>query len=260
MDTTNVSLHTQTEDTVPLVSETCAPSPQDSARNSVDFIDGFHKLINDINDILGPSNGIDSDDVDVEELKAVMRVYNGEDTEWQKYAFADLSRPYTRNLVDRGNGKSNLLILVWTPGKSSPIHDHANAHCVMRILKGSLTETIYNWPCQHSSNPVLCATSPSSLYPSPVHTCSSITNPEPGHGLTVKQTTMYGEGEVTYMSDRLGLHRVGNAAEGEVAVSLHLYTPPNAANHGCHVFNEQTGLKSKVQQCHFYSELGVRTT
>jgi len=34
--------------------------------------------------------------------------------------------------------------------------------------------------------------------------------------------------------------------------------PPNAAKHGCHIFDQQTGKKSKVQQCHFYSELGVK--
>lgn len=99
----------------------------------------------------------------------------------------------------------------------------------MRILQGSLTETIYNWPCQHSLNPVACATGPTSLYPSPVHTCSSVFKSLAGaedHGaLMVKQRTLYKEGEVTYMSDRLGLHRVGNdGREGEVAVSLHLYT------------------------------------
>jgi hypothetical protein len=27
----------------------------------------------------------------------------------------------------------NQLILVWSPGKSSAIHDHANAHCVMKV-------------------------------------------------------------------------------------------------------------------------------
>ena len=49
------------------------------------------------------------------------------------------------------------LILVWTPGKESPVHDHAGSHCVMKVLQGSLKETQYKWPerkvteaCQHS--------------------------------------------------------------------------------------------------------------
>ena len=38
------------------------------------------------------------------------------------------------------------LILVWTPGKESPVHDHAGSHCVMKVLQGSLKETRYKWP------------------------------------------------------------------------------------------------------------------
>lgn len=38
------------------------------------------------------------------------------------------------------------LILVWTPGKESPIHDHTGSHCVMKVLQGSLKETQYKWP------------------------------------------------------------------------------------------------------------------
>ena len=38
------------------------------------------------------------------------------------------------------------LILVWTPGKESPVHDHTGSHCVMKVLQGSLKETLYKWP------------------------------------------------------------------------------------------------------------------
>ncbi|KAK0254033.1 hypothetical protein LTR91_010498 [Friedmanniomyces endolithicus] len=231
-------------------------SLHDSARGSPEPpLDSFHTLVQAINKILGPCNGIDSAGVDVEELKSAMRAFDGPDEEWQKYAFQDYSRPYTRNLVDRGNGKSNLLILVWTPGKASPIHDHANAHCVMRILKGSLTETIYGWPCEGADGLTDCATSPT--HPTG-HTCSAEPEQLEPHALCVKRSTCYERGQVTYMSDRLGLHRIQNANTEEVAVSLHLYTPPNAARHGCHIFDQRTGKKSKVQQCHFYSELGVK--
>jgi len=200
----------------------------DSARGSPVPMDGFHTLVRDINEILGPCNGIDSAGVDVEELKAAMGAYQSDEQEWKKYAFADYSRAYTRNLVDRGNGKSNLLILVWTPGKASPIHDHANAHCVMKILKGRLTETIYGWPCQHANNPTECATAASSLYPSTEHTCSARSKDVEPHALSIRRSTTYEEGGVTYMSDRLGLHRIQNPSEKEVAVSLHLYTVSSA--------------------------------
>jgi len=85
-------------------------SLHDSARGSPEPPqDTFHRLVADINEILGPCNGIDSAGIDVEELKSAMRGYTGPDEEWAKYAFADFSRAYTRNLVDSGNGKSNLV-------------------------------------------------------------------------------------------------------------------------------------------------------
>ncbi|EME49301.1 hypothetical protein DOTSEDRAFT_68165 [Dothistroma septosporum NZE10] len=239
-------------------------SIHDSARGSPEPLDAFHVLIKDINTILGPCNGIDSADVDVEELKKLMLAYDTNDggqsePSWLKYAFRRGDKSYTRNLVDNCNGKSNLLVLVWTPGKGSPIHDHANAHCVMKILKGSLTETIYGWPCQRSDNPANCATAPDSPCPTTEHTCSAGPGERRPSELQVRKTTTYKENEVTYMSDQLGLHRISNQSDepNDYAVSLHLYTPPNAAKHGCRIFNQATGKSLHMKQGHFDSEFGV---
>ena len=83
------------------------------------------------------------------------------------------------------------LVLVWSPGKGSPIHDHGNAHCLMKILKGNLTETRYEFP--------------ESDQPSP---------------MKKKQVRVYGEDSVAYMADELGVHRVINEGD-DFAVSLH---------------------------------------
>ncbi|OJD17010.1 cysteine dioxygenase [Emergomyces pasteurianus Ep9510] len=95
--------------------------------------DAFHNLVKDLNVVLGPSSGLDSDDVDPMHIQKLMEDYTSNESEWERYAFPDAGRAYTRNLVDEGNGKCNLLILVWSPGKGSAIHDHANAHCVMKV-------------------------------------------------------------------------------------------------------------------------------
>lgn len=118
------------------------------------------------------------------------------------------------------------LILVWTPGKSSPVHDHANAHCVMKILKGSLTETIYHWPCQSRSlEPTVdCSAFTGAEHTTTEHSCSARGGQFEPTALRIQRQTTYETDGVTYMSDRLGLHRVGNASATEVAVSLHLYT------------------------------------
>ncbi|KAJ5219099.1 uncharacterized protein N7498_001198 [Penicillium cinerascens] len=173
-------------------------SPSNSER---DF-DAFEKLVEDLRTALGSSSGLDSDDVDPMNIQQLMEKYISNSSEWESYALGDTSRAYTRNLIDEGNGKSNLLILVWSPQKGSAIHDHANAHCVMKILKGKLQETLYSWPDQEKIR-------------------EGQTSPP-----QVTRQTVYGENQVTYMSDKLGLHRISNPDPDDFAISLHLYTPP----------------------------------
>ena len=47
-------------------------------------------------------------------------------------AYLSVNR-YTRNLVDEGNGKFNLMLLCWGEGHSSAVHDHSDAHCFMKV-------------------------------------------------------------------------------------------------------------------------------
>ncbi|KAI9727449.1 MAG: hypothetical protein M1834_008393 [Cirrosporium novae-zelandiae] len=178
---------------------------------SVNRDSAFHKLVEDLSRKLGPCSGIDSDDVDVEELKDLMRHYDSNPAEWSKYALSDSSRGYTRNLVDEGNGKSNL------------------------ILKGSLQETRYSWPDQDLVK------------------AGREAPPE------IQKQTMYHENEVTYISDKIGLHKITNLDPNEFAVSLHLYTPPNAARDGCHVFSAETG-KANLVPCNFFSTYGKKVS
>lgn len=62
-----------------------------------------------LSDVLGPSSGIDSSDVDENELQRLMQDYASNEDEWEKYSFPAPDQAYTRNLVDKGNGKSNLV-------------------------------------------------------------------------------------------------------------------------------------------------------
>jgi len=72
-------------------------------------VDRFETLVLALKEALGPSSGLTSDDVDVEFLTRLMQNYDSSDNKWSRYAFGDSSRGYTRNLVDEGNGKSNLV-------------------------------------------------------------------------------------------------------------------------------------------------------
>ncbi|KAH7328113.1 RmlC-like cupin domain-containing protein [Stachybotrys elegans] len=190
------------------------------------FGDRFDELVVALSDALGPSSGLTSEDVDVDFLTRLMEDYNSSEGGWSVYAHGDSSRGYTRNLVDEGNGKSNLLVLVWSPGKGSPIHDHGKAHCLMKILKGTLTETRYAFPEEDHNGP-----------------------------MEIIGEKNFHENQVTYMADELGLHRVSNKGS-DFAVSLHLYTPPNVAKKGCFIFDEKTGRRSHVPGCGYFSAYG----
>ena len=211
------------------------PHQHQDEPDSIDPQDDFHRLVRALSDVLGPSSGIDSTDVDENDLISLMEKYTSKESHWLHYAFADPRRNYTRNLVDEGNGKSNLLVVVWNPGRGSPIHDHANAHCVMKILKGSLRETLYAVP-----------------------PCETGTMSSPGTSTPpqIVYEKTYLENQVTYISDKIGLHKISNPSNDEVAVSLHLYTPPHAANFGFNLFDEKTGKQTHIKQAGFFSDRG----
>ena len=99
----------------------------------------------------------------------------------------------------------------------------------MKILRGNLTETRYAFPEQGDE----------------------------GKPMRVTGERVHKQNEVAYMADELGVHRVWNRGN-DFAVSLHLYTPPNVARGGCHIFNEETGRKSHTRNCGWYSAYGER--
>lgn len=85
------------------------------------------------------------DRVNVEYVQYLMESYRSDPAEWLKYAKFNKFR-YTRNLVDGGNGKFNLMVLCWGEGDGSSIHNHPQSDCVMKILAGQLTEVRFAWP------------------------------------------------------------------------------------------------------------------
>ncbi|KAK9236604.1 RmlC-like cupin domain-containing protein [Lipomyces kononenkoae] len=206
---------------------TIRPTPVTGDILTLPRVHRFDELVEEIRRQLGLTSGINSDDVDVEQLMDAMRRYTSDKSDWDKYAHTDLSRSYTRNGVDDLNCKANLLVLVWNPGRSSLIHDHADAHCIMKILQGDLVESIYKWP--EGDQP---------------------------RRMTVERREEYRENDVAYMHDKLGLHRISNETQ-KPAVSLHLYTPPWAAKYGCLAFDEKTGKEFKVKLSNLYSDKGV---
>jgi cysteine dioxygenase len=169
----------------------------------------------------------DGEVVDVDHVRSVMGAYKSNSKDWKKYAFFDTHR-YTRNLVDTGNGKFNLMALCWSEGQGSSIHSHSDAHCFVKVLDGQLKETLYAWPP------------------------SDVTEEQP---LIQTDSNIYGRNGVAYINDSLGLHRMENPSHSDRAVSLHLYCPPFGQ---CDTFDEKTGHKRQVKMT-FTSVKGTRT-
>jgi len=112
---------------------------------------------------------------------------------------------YTRNLVAR-NEHFEMLVLCWSAGQESPIHDHAGQNCWMGILDGVIEETQFALP-------------------------------RGGGPLEELATRAFARGKVAYISDDIALHRVRPAA-GQSGVSLHLYSKPIDV---CRIFDRQSG-------------------
>jgi cysteine dioxygenase len=53
-------------------------------------------------------------------------------------------RSYQRNLVHAGRWY-HAWVLCWRNGQRSPIHDHRGSMCVVRVLRGVLTETVFEF-------------------------------------------------------------------------------------------------------------------
>jgi cysteine dioxygenase len=168
----------------------------------------------------------EDDEVNVDLVMDLFETYKSNQADWKKYTKFDTHR-YTRNLVSAGNGKYNLMLLCWGEGMGSSIHDHADAHCFVKILDGALREVQYDWPKTENADQPL------------VEKCSGSLS----------------KNSVTYINDSIGLHRVENSSHTDPAVSLHCYIPPFEA---CHAFNQQTGHRTRCKVT-FWSKFGERT-
>lgn len=168
------------------------------------------------------------DDVDEDEVMELMDRYKSNPKDWRPFAIFDKYK-YTRNLVHEGNGKFNLMLLCWAEGNQSTIHDHAGAHCFMKVLDGTLKEVQYHWPTDET---------------------------DPDGAMVESNCSEAKTNDVIYIHDRIGLHRVENTSHSSRAVSLHLYCPPFSS---CSMFDERTGRQCTCQVT-FWSKYGVKNS
>ncbi len=100
---------------------------------------------------------------------------------------------YMRNLLRAGPWYF-ALVLCWKNGQRSPIHDHAGSACCVRVLRGTLTETVFEFAANGDVKAKLSRDCP------------------PGSVLG---------------SEDYDLHQVSNLQDGtKDLVTLHVYSPP----------------------------------
>jgi cysteine dioxygenase len=102
-------------------------------------------------------------------------------------------RGYTRNLV-RAGPWYNVLVLCWKNGQRSPIHDHTGSSCAVKVLRGTATETVFDYA--------------------------------PNGHVWATGSRQHKPGSVMGTQDS-DLHQVSNLQPGNAdLVTLHIYSPP----------------------------------
>lgn len=151
--------------------------------------------------------------------------------EFARFAHFDADKRYTRNLIATEEQTEatlgfTLLLLCWNPGKESPVHDHPCDGCWFRVIQGSVCETRYLLPDKDSVCRALVRTGE----------CTAAS------------------GDVAYMDDSMGLHKVGNPSPSVPAMTLHLYSPPFSK---CSVWMDESNSERRCQPTvTYYSENG----
>jgi cysteine dioxygenase len=113
-----------------------------------------------------------------------------QDNDWMNYVTINPNCYHKKKIYDNENFE--IFIITWNVNQGSKIHDHADNGCYMLLLQGELTEEIYdnNFKRQISSS-------------------------------------VLKEGFIGYIDNKIGFHRIMNNSSSDIAVSLHVYSPPN---------------------------------
>jgi predicted metal-dependent enzyme (double-stranded beta helix superfamily) len=126
----------------------------------------------------------------------ILKSYTGDD--WIDYVIFSPDN-YNRVRIDTStcsspcsspcNAGIELILICWNVGQGSPIHDHPENGCLVKILRNELTEELYDENVKLSSIRTL------------------------------------GEGDISYMESNKILHRILNPTTNQTT-SIHIYSPP----------------------------------
>jgi len=146
-------------------------------------------------------------EVDVQEVKNLLNSYSSNplnEKDWRQYChYSDVH--YTRNLI-YANDQFELMVLYWRASQETRIHDHNASRCWMTALSGEMTESVYIPYLPPGEKPV--------------------TDPTVCPDLMITEKSIYKAGDVAFIEDEIGLHKLGNNSSVHDGITLHLYSPP----------------------------------
>lgn len=127
-------------------------------------------------------------------------------------------RGYRRNVVFE-NEYVQLLCLCWRSGQRSPIHDHAQSICAVKVVEGIVSETMYEMT--------------------------------PSGYIKAVSTVDYGQGVIGSEDD--DTHQVANLQEeGQDLVTLHCYAPPLKKMKTYSIDSKFSQMYEPVNEMHIY--------
>jgi len=95
---------------------------------------------------------------------------------------------YNKQLLYRSpTNRFEIFIITWCPFQESPIHDHSENGCLLRVLEGELMEDLYD------------------------------------NNVKFQIKTKFKKDDISYLDNEIGFHRIINL--GRRSVSLHIYSP-----------------------------------
>lgn len=142
-------------------------------------------------------------------IELLLQRVNISGQELDQFAHFSSCLPYTRNLIATDAMHYTILLLCWPAGKESKIHNHPCDGCFVKSVRGQIKETKYVEEDKCDA--------------------STIEGNASSRCMRVISEVVLSPGEVTYMDDFIGYHKVGNAETDETqdcAITLHVYTPP----------------------------------
>ena len=147
--------------------------------------------MNNLKELFDESTKIISEKITVDYLYNLVKLYNGNDWIDHIIYLNDLTK-YHKKLIFV-NELIELYIITWNVNSFSPIHDHPNNGCILKILSGKLDEYIY----------------------------------ENINGLTkfISEKNI-STGEIGYRYGKQFIHKIINS-NNDITVSLHIYSKPN---------------------------------